>query len=333
MKTRTQNSETVFRHGFGRLANSENELPEPGKVAICKKWLSENAKRKRVPQDECINSYGLKHRIEEEVGEYIPNGACIQAAIELGFAYWLGFADWRGEDWINARLYMTVKPRPEDQREKPYGFSKWLFDRDDLYFRGDAAIDPNWPRRATRFIDFWRYLKRFGDDTQEELCRAWKDYCGEDPPRPDLIDDRVIETVYNRECDFIGLGEKYPKAELGTKYLYVLVEIEDEEFESTDGKSILESVRVRYIGQTDDPSGRLTSHVLAPGNIPKVKWVGGLLSAGKQPKMAIFQTVLNEEANLMERAAIYAFQPYETRLDRETGAWPSVDDALLNIHK
>ena len=137
MNSRTKDIETVFRHGFGRLPNFENKLPEPEKVAICKKWLSENAKRKRVPKDECINSYGLKHRIEEEVGEYITNGACIQAAIELGFAYWRGFADWRGEDFINARFYMELNIKPENRLEKAIGFSKWLFEQDDLYFYGD----------------------------------------------------------------------------------------------------------------------------------------------------------------------------------------------------
>lgn len=317
MNSRTKDIETVFRHGFGRLPNFENKLPEPEKVAICKKWLSENAKRKRVPKDECINSYGLKHRIEEEVGEYITNGACIQAAIELGFAYWRGFADWRGEDFINARFYMELNIKPENRLEKAIGFSKWLFEQDDLYFYGDPAIDPDWPRKAIRFIDFWRHLSKVGgeaNDAQKELCRAWRAYSGNHPPRPDLID---TEMVYNQECDFISFGDDYPKASVGNTYLYALVEIE-------------EPIRVRYIGQTDNPSKRLSQHMKSPGDIERVKWIGGLMAKGKYPKMAVFQEVAQKDADLLEQAAIYAFSSFETYWDDELGGFPSLDVALLN---
>lgn len=325
--TRRIQHETVFSHGFGQLSNANNELPDPEKVAICKQWLSENAKIKRIPKSDCINSYTLKHRIEEDLGEYIPNGACIQAAIELGYKYWRGHTDWYGEDWINARLYMTLNPRPEDERAKPTGFSKWLFSRGELYFRGDAALDPDWPRTASRFIDFWRYLE-FSEKAQEDLCLAWKHFSGQDPPRPDLIDQQTIEAVYDRECDFISFGEKYPKAPAGTKYLYALCET-DKNPRFTESKFI----RVKYIGQTDDPSNRLVSHILSPGNLEKVKWIGGLLDAGEKPEMAIFLTVAAEEVNRYERAAIYAFQPWETRLDPEYTGFPPLDDALLNLHK
>lgn len=330
MKTRIQN-ETVFSHGFGQLPTAKDEFPAPDKVAICKQWLSENAKRKQVPKSECINSYTLKHRIEEELGEYIPNGACIQAAIELGYKYWRGHTDWYGEDWINARLYMTVKPRPEDERAKPTGFSKWLFERGELYFRGDAALDPDWPRTASRFIDFWRYLK-FSEKAQEDLCLAWKHYSGEDPPRPDLIDEYAIESVYDRECDFIGFGDKYPKAPAGSKYLYALCESEkDPRFRNAEKET--EFVRVKYIGQTDAPTNRLVGHILSPGNLEKVKWIGSLLNAGEKPEMAIFMTVAAEQVNRYERAAIYAFQEWETRLDPVSGGFPPLDEALLNLHK
>ena len=330
MGNSSKKSDCLFSHGFGRLSDAD-EPPESEKVALCKIWLAENAERRQVPKNECINSYTLKHRIEEELGEYISNGACIQAAIELGYKYWRGYADWYGEDWINARLYMTVKPRPEEERAKATGFSKWLFNRGELYFRGDATLDPNWPRTASRFIDFWRYLK-FSEKAQEELCIAWKHYSSEDPPRPDLIDQYAIEAVYARECDFITFGEKYPKAPVGTKYLYALCEADqDPRFSEEVDES--EFVRVKYIGQTDDPSNRLVSHILSPGNLEKVKWVGGLLHAGKKPEMAIFLTVAAENVNRYERAAIYAFQEWETRLDPESMQFPPIDNALLNLHK
>lgn len=314
----------VGEFGFASGKTREVVLPKREHIEFCKTWLIENAEKKNVASDDCINSYGLKHRIESSVGAYITNGACIQAAMDLGFRYW------RDEDSPNANFFMAFKGVKEDIPLKPTGFSKWLFKEEDYGYLPDAEFDPEFPRTATRFIDFWRYFEKFGDDVLEELCRAWKKYSGEEPPRPDLIDTRL---VYDRECDFISLEEDYPKAPKGTKYLYALVEIEEEEFGDDLEKQIIEFVCVKYIGQTDDPSGRLKAHVLRPGNIDKVKWIGGLLNSGKFPQMAIFQTVMNDEAHWLERAAIYAFQEHETRLDRDSLEFPPIDNALLNIHK
>ena len=311
--TKRSKNDLVFRNGFSNRGNYIGDVPEPEKIQICRKWLIENTEKKNVANDDCINSYGLKHRIERSVGEYITNGACIHAAIDLGFRYW------RHEDSSNANFFMAFKVAQEDKPIKPTGFSKWLFQEEDYGYLPNAELDPEFPRTATRFIDFWRYLEKFGDDILEELCRAWKKYSGEEPPRPDLIDTRP---VYDKECDFISFEEPYPKAPKGTKYLYALVEIEEEEL-----------VKVKYIGQTDNPSVRMADHVLRPGNIDKLKWIGGLVSMEKRPQMAIFRTVMESDANRLERVAIYAFSSYETRWDNEIDGFPSLDAALLNRYK
>ena len=71
----------------------------------------------------------------------------------------------------------------------------------------DAKYDPDWPRTATRFIDFWRYLKCEGDDwVSDALCNAWEKWSGQMAPRPVLIDTDV---VYSRECDFISYMDNH----------------------------------------------------------------------------------------------------------------------------
>ncbi len=317
-------NDLVFRNGVAKRGYSLGDFPEPEKIQVCRKWLADNAEKKKVANEDCVNSYGLKHRIESDLGEYITNGACIQAALDLGFRYW------RREDSPNANFFMALKVAKEDKPLKPTGFSKWLFQEEDYGYLPDAEFDPEFPRTATRFIDFWRYLEKFGDNMLEELCRAWQKYSGEEPPRPDLID---TQPVYDKECDFLSFGEAYPKAPKGTKYLYALVEIEEKEFESGGEKYTIELVRVKYIGQTDNPSLRLTDHVLRPGNIDKLKWIGGLVGLEKWPQMAIFDTVMESDANRLERAAIYAFSSNETPWDDEIDGFPPLDAALLNRYK
>ncbi|MEQ1643257.1 MAG: hypothetical protein ABL959_07425 [Pyrinomonadaceae bacterium] len=186
----------------------ESGVPERELIELCKSWITDNAKRKSVSKAECISSYALKHMIEDEAGRYIPNGACVQAGVELGFDYWR-----HDESPRNAQFYLALRAR-QSAMDKPGGFSRWLFERGDLYFKGDAAIDPTWPRRAMRFIDFWRYVEQYGENAREELCRAWKDYSSDDVPRPDLIDPEI---VYERGCDFLRYGEPYPKPPPGNE--------------------------------------------------------------------------------------------------------------------
>jgi len=112
----------------------------------------------------------------------------------------------------------------------------------------------------------------------------------------------------------------YPDAEDPYTYLYALVEIGEE----------LNELKVRYIGQTNSPTRRFKEYVLTPGTIPKVKWVGGLLNEGKEPRMAIFDKVRKDIANVRERAAIYAFSLTENYWDDTLEGFPNWQEALLN---
>lgn len=58
-----------------------------GTVEICKKWIWKNTSPLRNI-NRTISSYGWKHKVERDLeGKYIPNGAFIKAAIELGYDY------------------------------------------------------------------------------------------------------------------------------------------------------------------------------------------------------------------------------------------------------
>lgn len=60
--------------------------PRRDQVEICKDWI-----RRWVTPRQSINrnhsSYALKHAVEAEAGQYVSNGAFIQAAVELGYCY------------------------------------------------------------------------------------------------------------------------------------------------------------------------------------------------------------------------------------------------------
>lgn len=210
---------------------------------------------------------------------------------------------------------------------KPEGFSKWLFKQDTL-FADDAKADPDWPRTAKRFIDFWWYLDRHwvSDEQKDELCDAWELWANKMAPRPDLVD---TDPVYNQECDFIRYGEIHPLAPHGCTFLYALIEKEIVLVDTTE----IERMRVRYVGQTTSPTKRLRDHTHRPGSIEKVKWIGGLLNHNVTLEMAVFDTVDCSMADILEKAAIYAFSERETRWDDQLGGFTSPDRALLNIDK
>jgi hypothetical protein len=146
-------------------------------------------------------------------------------------------------------------------------------------------------------------------------------WTGKMPPRPDLIE---TEVVYNQECDFISYGDRYPVAGEGGIYLYALVDINEE----------YNLIRVRYVGQTVSPSKRLTEHIKRPGSIDRVKWIGQMLYKDEYPQMAIIRGgVALSGADILEKAAIYAFQSCETRWNEKSDGFAPLDDALLNIDK
>ncbi|MCB9420289.1 MAG: hypothetical protein H6667_10805 [Ardenticatenaceae bacterium] len=289
-------------------------LPQEAEVEICKSWLQKFAVKKNVKKDECIFSYGLKHVIENSTNQYVSNGACILAAKELGYKFWAE------ENSVNAYFHMQLRlPEDEWKRIRPRAFSEWLFGKTQFALATDAQKDPNWPRDKVRFIDFWQYLNGKGDWVLEEFYTLWEMWSGNPAPRPELINTEII---YNQECDVISYGDEYPKAEPGKIYLYAL-------FEENESESF-NRVRVRYVGQTNDPSRRLIDHTLRPGTIDRVKWVGSLLLNGKAPKMAIFSTVSSSEANNWEMAAIIAFSESENYWDDEANHFPPLEKALLN---
>jgi len=53
-------------------------------VGLCADWIGRQEIIKSVTQ---YHSYGYKHIVERESGEYIPNGAFIAAAVGLGLKY------------------------------------------------------------------------------------------------------------------------------------------------------------------------------------------------------------------------------------------------------
>jgi len=58
--------------------------PDEEKVAICTAWLKVHAKPRKTVNSK-HGSYGLKHVVEHEAGEHIPNGAFILAVYRLGY--------------------------------------------------------------------------------------------------------------------------------------------------------------------------------------------------------------------------------------------------------
>jgi hypothetical protein len=68
------------------LTRAQGDKPIESEVKLCEKWI-----REFVTPRKAINtkhsSYGLKHAVERWTGEYVSNGAFIQAAVNLGYEY------------------------------------------------------------------------------------------------------------------------------------------------------------------------------------------------------------------------------------------------------
>lgn len=145
-------SKVILQHGFGVKKDLVQESKAPSEVQVeeCKQWLRQFARKKNLPAGRCLNSYYLKHVVEDAIGTHVTNGAFIQAAVDLGFKY---------SSIIGPNTYFHIELRlPEDEwrRVRPTGFSKWLFQQEHLELAQNATRDPTWPRTARRFIDFWR---------------------------------------------------------------------------------------------------------------------------------------------------------------------------------
>ena len=76
--------------GFGADDRTRpcGQLPAPfgerefHQIAICRDWLRKYTEPAKTAYRE---SYGLKHRVERDVGQYIANGSLIAAAILQGY--------------------------------------------------------------------------------------------------------------------------------------------------------------------------------------------------------------------------------------------------------
>jgi hypothetical protein len=70
----------IAANGYVSALSPADRLPEPGEVAICRKFLAQ-CERTRTGR---IGSYGLKHMVERTEGTYVSNGALLQACRDLG---------------------------------------------------------------------------------------------------------------------------------------------------------------------------------------------------------------------------------------------------------
>ena len=286
----------IYNTKYEQKYSQKEVNTDPSEVQICRTWLQQFARPKRIKKDDCIGSYGLKHEIERRVGQYVSNGACIQAAIELGYNFW------HRSGGINAHFYMELI-LPEDQwkRERPTKFSRWLFNqskRNDPIgdLARDAQSDSTWPRRAEKFIDFWSLLQKedASDNAIEALAKGWREFSGKEPPIPTYEILVNCDDFYEGLTDEISFTESYPSAPSNGTYIYVLYE------------SGLSNRRAKYVGQATQPTKRLQQHITCPGSIEKLLWTADLIKRDKYPKMAIIDLVDKSEASQLEQCYIYA---------------------------
>ena len=101
-------------------ANGLEDIPtcaEPAskEVQACKEWITKFTTKRKTINDKHW-SYGLKHKVEKWVGFYIPNGAFIQAAVELGYDYK------RVRKGLNANFNMSFPRVRTKEYKEAFGF-------------------------------------------------------------------------------------------------------------------------------------------------------------------------------------------------------------------
>jgi hypothetical protein len=118
--------ENLFICGFfdpshrGNLGNyGAPEKPPRLEVEICKLWIEEFIDVRKTINGE-RSSYALKHYVEEWADYYIPNGAFIQAAIELGF----NFESSGPNAWFNMSFTRARKANRVPGRSNNWAFPK-----------------------------------------------------------------------------------------------------------------------------------------------------------------------------------------------------------------
>ena len=58
--------------------------PDPDQVKLARAWIEDNVSPRKTIRKQ-VSSYALKHMCEQDCGEYVGNGAFIQAALDLGY--------------------------------------------------------------------------------------------------------------------------------------------------------------------------------------------------------------------------------------------------------
>jgi hypothetical protein len=277
-------------------------------TSLAERWLQQFTKPSNTINTE-LNSYDLKHIIEKWANEYVSNGACIQAALNRN--YKIEVIEESPNVFFGAQFFL---PEDDWKRVKPSKFSKWLFGKigEDTII-GDLArvaiFDRKWPRQSNDFLVFWEYLDSdIGADGNvlHALILSWEEYAGEKAPAPTNEIYEKCNAFYDGECVVVYDEESFELAPEGQTYIYVLYE---------EGK--FGYPKVRYVGQSIDPSNRLKQHVLYPGSIDKVTWIGGLLNINETPKMAIIDSVDISSSFIAEKAYIYAFSELEGWQDND----------------
>jgi len=149
----------------------------PDEVLACRRWIRQWVREAGEIRDKAY-SYTLKHLVEKdspETGNYVSNGAFIEAAILEGYQIEI-----TGE--LNA-MFNMILPDEEWQYIPPLGFSNWLFkqrERDDRIgdLARDAIADNTWPRQASKKNSFLAYLKKVSacDDAISSFKEAWIEF-------------------------------------------------------------------------------------------------------------------------------------------------------------
>ncbi|MBI9051415.1 MAG: GIY-YIG nuclease family protein [Anaerolineaceae bacterium] len=325
MRTKIPKDYILVKSGIEYKYNQTKAVNEPTEndveVNLCREWIRKNGKRQRnICYD--VSSYTLKHWVEKWAETYIANGDFIFAALLEGYKYSFeqeAFLEHNGQT-RNVYFNMKLASLNEWENIKPTGFSKWLFEKHNEAtnigdLSRDARYDSSWPRTGQKYLDFWYYLFGSGvtDEIIEALNSAWKTYSNEDPPNPDNEIMMKCESFYDEQCALVRFTDQeiFPILSNEKSYIYVL-------FDENKDK------RVKYVGQTINPSKRLSQHITCPGNLAKLKWIASMIVYDQYPCMAIIDKVHCKDADRIEKAYIYAFYFNENRLGQD------IADVLVN---
>ena len=99
-------NEILGMNGFGDTMSISSE-----RVEVCKKWIKKWITPRKTINEE-MGSYKLKHAVEKDVKDHVPNGAFIKAALELGYDYRI-----EGPNAYFNMSFVALKKKEEVERE------------------------------------------------------------------------------------------------------------------------------------------------------------------------------------------------------------------------